>query len=321
MFNYSHSIGYCLLSYMCAHYRYYHPLEFITAFLNNAAGDDDIRNGAILAREYGISIVPPKYGISRSAYAFDRESNTIAKGLASLKHMSYKTANALYRLSHANHYDYFIDLLNDLISVVGLDTRQLSTLIHIDFFSEFGNQRELDNIVRFWELFRRGTARQIKRDRVDGSHIEGIVRAHSTWRRKDGAEAASYTLTDVRAIMHECENRVLSLGLEDASPLSKVRSFTEAMGYNGYVSGRAEDRPVLFVKDIVPVKRKKDGAQFGYNVLTQSIGSGIESRFTVFNRVYNLDPIRKGDVIRCLSYTRDRGGYFTITQYVHIRDD
>lgn len=42
-FGYNHSIAYCLLGYLCAYYRYYHPLEFITSFLNNAANEDDIR--------------------------------------------------------------------------------------------------------------------------------------------------------------------------------------------------------------------------------------------------------------------------------------
>lgn len=31
-FGYNHSIAYCLLGYLCAYYRYYHPLEFISDF-------------------------------------------------------------------------------------------------------------------------------------------------------------------------------------------------------------------------------------------------------------------------------------------------
>ena len=40
-FGYNHSIAYCLLGYLCGYYRYYHPLEFITSYLNNAANDND----------------------------------------------------------------------------------------------------------------------------------------------------------------------------------------------------------------------------------------------------------------------------------------
>ena len=86
-FGYNHSIAYCLLGYLCAYFRYYHPIEFITAFLNDAANDEDIRNGTILAKQRGITIVPPKFGISRSDYFFTKEKRVIAKGLSSVKYM------------------------------------------------------------------------------------------------------------------------------------------------------------------------------------------------------------------------------------------
>ena len=322
--NDNHSVAYCLLGYLCAYYRYYHPVEFITAFLNDAANDDDIRNGTLLAKQYGIKVVPPKYGISRSDYAFDLERKTIAKGLSSIKYMGAKVTDALRAVADNRKYDFFVDLLHDITdNNVGLDTRQLSILIHIDFFSDFGNQRELENIVYFWEFFKRGEAKQVRKGRIAGSYIEEIVARHSTDTKKDGSPASSYTFTDIWAILRECEQRVLSLGLKDLGLLTKAKYFNEAMGYAGYMSGRDEDRSTLFVKDVFPVKRKRDGKQFGYNVLTQSLGSGIESRFTVFNRVFEQNPISKGDVIRCLSYRRDGGGYFTMERYrrVLIDDD
>ena len=53
------------------------------------------------------------------------------------------------------------------------------------------------------------------------------------------------------------------------------------MGYMGYISGKDEDRRKLYVLDLYPLKRKKDGKQFGYSIITKSIGSGKESRFTI----------------------------------------
>ena len=320
-FGYNHSVAYCLLGYLCAYYRYYYPIEFATAFLNDAANDDDVKNGTLLAKQYGIHVVPPRFGISRSEYAFDKDRKTIAKGLASIKYMGAKVADALHRIADEKKYTCFTDLLTDISNIVGLDTRQLAILIHIDFFSDFGNQRELENIVYFWEFFKRGNAKQIRKDRISGSYIEEIVKRHSTDVKKDGTPATSYTLTDVHAILRECEAKVLCLGLQDLGIITKIRNFNEAMGYNGYMSGKDEDRATLFVRDVFPVKRRSDGKQFGYNVLTQSIGSGIESKFTVFNRDFNPDPIEKNDVIRCLSYHRDGKGYFTMERYRHIRID
>ena len=105
--------------------------------------------------------------------------------------------------------------------------------------------------------------------------------------------------------------------MSDLGDVLKVRNFVDIMGYAGYVSDKEEDRPKLFIKDVFPLKRKKDGKQFGYSIITHSIGSGIESRFTVFNKVFNADPISKNDVIFVKGYERD-GVYFTLTSYNHI---
>lgn len=66
--------------------------------------------------------------------------------------------------------------------------------------------------------------------------------------------------------------------------------------------------------EIKPLHRKSDGKHFGYSIFTKSIGSGKESRFTVFNRIYDKDPIKEGDIILCKAYDRD-GQYFRLTSY------
>ena len=131
---------------------------------------------------------------------------------------------------------------------------------------------------------------------------------------KSGSLAKSYTLIDVWAILHEIEDTIKSIGMEDLNIYTKCHNFYDSMGYFGYTSGKAEDRPKLFVLDIFELKRKKDGKQFGYSVVTKSIGSGKESRFTIFNRVFNKNPIKKCDIIYCKGYERD-GEYFTLTAY------
>lgn len=60
-FGYNHSVAYCLLGYLCAYYRYYHPIEFITSFLNNAANEEDIRNGTAYANRVGIQVTMDVY--------------------------------------------------------------------------------------------------------------------------------------------------------------------------------------------------------------------------------------------------------------------
>ena len=314
-FGYNHSVAYCLLGYLCAYYRYYHPIEFITAFLNNAANEEDIRNGTAYATHVGIHITMPKWGLSKSDYFFDKEKNIIAKGLSSIKYMSDGLAEELYDVAKSSDYKYFTDVLSAIDQNTSLNTRQLDILIKLDFFSDFGNQRELLRMTEmYYETFKRGTARKISKDKVDGTVLEPIVSKYSVGVTKSGQFAKSYTILDIDAILHEIEDAIKAAGMDDLSDLVKVRNFVDVMGYVGYVSGREEDRRKLYVLDTFPVCRKKDGKQFGYTVITKSIGSGIEGRFTVFNNIYNKDPIHKGDIIYCTGFKRD-GIYFTLTGY------
>ena len=54
-----------MIGYTCAMLRYYYPLEFITAFLNNARTDEDINKGTKFAKEKGFIIKAPKFGHSQ----------------------------------------------------------------------------------------------------------------------------------------------------------------------------------------------------------------------------------------------------------------
>jgi DNA polymerase III alpha subunit len=314
-FGFNHSVAYCLLGYLCAYYRYYHPLQFITSFLNNAANEDDICSGTAYAGLMGIKVTMPKWGISRSEYAFDTEQNVIAKGLSSVKYMSDSLADELFELAHSKTYTRFTDVLYDLDRQSSINSRQLDILIKIDFFSDFGNQRELLRITdMFSEVFKKGEAKKIAKDKVDGTPLEPIVAKYAVGVTKTGQFAKAYTLLDVKSILYEVEDAIKASHMEDLSDLVKMRNFADVMGYAGYTSGREEDRRKLYVQDLFPVKRKKDGKQFGYNIVTRSIGSGREAKFTVFNDLYGKTPIHKGDIVYCDSYRRD-GKYFTLTGY------
>lgn len=313
-FGYNHSIAYCLLGYLCGYYRYYYPLEFLTSFLNNAANDTDIKNGTDYATRLGIKVTMPKWGVSRGEYFFNKDKNVIAKGLASVKYMSAEIADELYYLSKEKEYQCFMDLLKDLNEKTSVDARHIDVLIKIDFFSDFGNQRELFKIVDVFNSFKKGETKKIKKELIDGTALEPIVKKYSVGITKSGGDAKSYTLLDVMSILRESESVIKAYHVPDLDDLIKVQNFKDVMGYIGYTSGKEEDRRKLYVTEIKPLCKKSNGVQFGYSVFTKSIGSGVESRFTVFNRLYNQNPIKSGDIIFCKGFTTDKS-YFQLTAY------
>lgn len=317
-FSWNHSDSYSLIGYICGYLRYYHPLEFLTAALN-IFGDNTEKTSAIVkyAKKVGIRVTPPRYGFSKSDYFCSPDQKVIAKGLSSVKYMSTRIADELYDLSKSSNYGYFSDLLTDIFRKTSVNSRQLDILIKIDFFSSFGNQRELLAIVDVFELFKRGEVKQIKKDQIDGTQFEQVVRKHASGKTKSGKESKSYTILDAASMIRDCEKKILSAGVEDLGVLLKARNFNDIMGYSGYVSGREEDRNKLYIKDVYPVRRRKDNAVFGYGVTTQSIGNGKESRMTVLKKRFDREPIKAGDIVACKRWERD-GVYFKMTDYEHV---
>ena len=144
--------------------------------------------------------------------------------------------------------------------------------------------------------------------------MEPIFQKYARGLKKDGTPSQSYTILDMPSIMHETEQLIHEIGFKDLDERAKVFNYIEIMGYAGFMTGKQEDRPKLYITDKWPLKRKSDGVQFGYSVRTRSIGSGIESRFSVMNSVYDKTPFNKGDIICVKNYKRE-GQYFKLTNY------
>lgn len=318
-FSWNHSDAYTCIGYISGYLRYYYPLEFLTAALNifndNADKTADI---TAYAAKRGIRVTTPKWGISRERYFFDRESNTIAKDVTSIKFMSAKLAADMYRLSKEKHYTYFMDLLADLFSRTCIDTRQLDKLIKIDFFSAFGNQRELLRLTDFFiGLYKKGSVKQIRRSAVAGTQLEPIVQRHTVGVTKAGGEAKSYTVLDITAILRETEDAVRAANMEDLSDLLKVKNFEEVMGYAGYISGRPEDARKLYIKELWDAKGEKD-TSYGKHILTMNIGTGREAHLLIRNNVFKKEPVSKGDIIHVRSFERGNKGGVYLTAYERV---
>lgn len=316
-FSWNHSDAYSAIGYICGYLRYYHPLEFLTSALN-IFGDNTDKTAAITsyANSVGIIVTMPKWGISRSQYDFDKERGVIAKGLTSIKYMSSAVADELYELAHRRQYTSFIDVLHYISEETSLNSRQLDILIKLDFFSDFGNQRELLRMVDLYvETFKRGAAKQIRKSIVDGTPLEPIIKKYAVGTTKSGGIAKSYTLLDVRSILYEVEQMILDMHMDDLSDIIKVRNFYDIMGYIGYVSGKESDRRKLYVTKVIPPTERNPGKIPPYILRTKSIGSGKESAFKIWKNEYDRCPINEGDIILCNGYSRKLNDWTNMTEF------
>ena len=153
LFSLNHALPYSYIGYVCGYLRYYYPLEFLTSALNIFETDIDETNAIVkYANKVGIPIHGIKFGKSESKYTMDKENNCIYKGIASIKYCNADIANELLILSK-NHYNTFVELLKDIYEHTSLNSRQLNILIGLNFFSDFGKNKYLMDIVEVYNKF------------------------------------------------------------------------------------------------------------------------------------------------------------------------
>ena len=313
MFGYNHSIEYCILGYLCAWLRYKYPTEFLTAYLNNAASADDISNGTELANVYGITITTPRFGFSRDRYYGTPSEKIIAKGLGSVKFMSDSIAEQLYELAHSGVFPTFMSLLKALDGT-NLNSRQLDILTKIDFFSAFGNSRELSQIENIFEYFKHGDAKTIKPEKIP----EFLADRFSEWASNinaKGQQLKTWTITDMDGLLNACEQYIRDLHLPDIPSKVKMQNQREYLGYIDLTTGLKEDRCKLWVMDIVPLRDKKTGEPWCYRVNTRSIGTGKMARVSIASFIYQTLPVQKDDLIYVDALHKNQQGYWYIDKY------
>lgn len=318
MFGYNHSVGYCMIGYLCAYLRYYHPYEFITAYLNNANGESDVKDGSELATLYDIKIVPPRFGLSKDKYLLNQEEKVIAKGISSVKYMNADVANELYELAEAGKPESFMDLLMLLNEKTHLDTRQREILVKIDYFAEYGNAKELLRMVDLFAFFKNGAMKKIPKDKLT-PELEPIVAQYATGIAKSGAPAKNYTFTDLPGLLRHLESMVKAMNIQDFDLKSKMQIQLENLGYIDLTTNKKEDQRKLIVMDIFPLKSKKDNSIWGYALQVRSIGTGKTNRWTIYSELFDKKPLKRFDTIYVPSNGwGKRRGYLYLYQYDYV---
>ena len=179
LFSKNHADPYSFLGFACAYLRYYYPLETFTAALNIYK---DKKKKTLNIKTYikkrGFEIRPIKFGYSKAEYYFDKKENVIYQGIEGLKYCNAQIAEELYELSK-NHYNSFIELLKDINEKTSVNSRQLMILTILDFFSDFGKNKYLLDVIELCngvkEDKKKGikakpallTVKQIKKDKME----------------------------------------------------------------------------------------------------------------------------------------------------------
>lgn len=318
-FNKAHSSAYAIIAYMTAKQKAYYPAEFFAGLCNSYLGASDFvkENAAeIMADAAKHKVMLEPFSFRDDHRKCSVKGGRIVYAIPLIRDCNATCADVLYQFRDSKE-PYFWMLAKQLVEA-GLDKSKVRILIQLNFFSEYGNAKQLIRIFDFLELFKFGARSKIKKDKLDSADfLYEIIQEYSSDRNAKGIELKQFTILDIDGILNSIEDHMKQCDIPDFSAKMQAAYQNEYLGFVFLATGKDEDRPKLFIKEVYPVCRKSDNKQFGYSVITQSLGSGKESRFTVFNRVFDTEPIQKNDLILCKHYTRD-GPYFQLDSYTHI---
>lgn len=275
-FGYNHSTGYSMIGYMCAYLRYHYPKEFITAYLNNANNEDDIKLGTELAKQLGITIHSIKFRHSTAQYSCDE--NGIYKGIASVKFLNEDAANDLFSIRNES-FDTFIDLLVR-ITELKVDSRKLDILIKLDFFEEFGDIAYLLMCNNLFSTYY--SKKQIKKNKALEDRLDfDLLRLCS---QKETPKMFS-GLDSVMLIKELIKNIIP----EKKTPLKlKIAYQIEHLGYVDIVDKKYAGYCVALDLNI----------DYSPRIKLYALANGNTIPVKVSKKIYKDNPIRRGDIVK-----------------------
>ena len=283
-FNASHALSVAIDSLYGAYLKSHYPLEYYSVVLSLYS--DDMERTAKLIDElkyFNIKIEPIKFGKSGSQYTLDKENNKIYKGIASVKYCNDQIAEELLELSK-NKYNNFVELLHDIHNHTSVNSRQLTILIGLDFFSDFGQNKYLMEISDLYDKF--ATVKQIKKDKMEELGLtEYLMQKYA---EKETAKMYK-DIDNVGLITELCER----LENKSMSVVDQVKFEKEYLEYVVYTNPKVHPS-FYIVTDYKTYKETRKPYCVLHNIKT---GEDVKARVTNV-KVYEYNPFGEYSILR-----------------------
>ena len=279
-YNSPHALAMAYDSLYGAYLKSHYPLEYYSVALDMYAGDEERTTRMTKELEYfNINILPPKFKYSKGNYFIDKESNSIYKGVGSIKFLNPQIGDDLYNLSKDKTYNSFLELLIDLENV-SINSKQLDILIKLGYFSEFGGSQKLLRITHLYNTIY--TKKQFKKNTMDKSTQELF--------RKYAAKETEKMFKDVK--IDELLNEVIpKIPNEDIPIKVFLETQKEYLGYIDYKNPNYQ-KGVAIVTDI---KVTSYGTVF---VTLSQVCDGKNRTLKVDKRYFGNKPLEKYQMIK-----------------------
>lgn len=262
-FNASHSLSYAYDSAYGAYLKSHYPLEYYSVVLEHYS-DDQVRTGK-LTKElsyFNIKLKPIKFGKSKYIYMPDKNTNSIYKGICSVKFCNEKIADELYEISK-NRYENFISLLKDIGDKTSVNAKQLRILIGLNFFSEFGKNEYLNDICEIYNKFSK--VKQINKSKLEELYLgEFLIKKYSN--------------KETKSLFKEIDNiGLINELVKDLKPREKmiadqIKFDIDYMGYTDYKNLNMSTD--LYVVTVFEIGKNPTTPR----IVIRNLNNGIETR-------------------------------------------
>lgn len=269
-FNASHSLSVAIDSLYGAYLKAHYPLEYFTVALSLYSDDLDRTANLIAEMPYfKVALKPIKFRHSRADYNIEKETNSIYKGVQSIKYLNSEVSDKLYEMKDMK-FDSFLDFLK----VSPLNSRQLSILVELNYFEEFGKTQKLLRIVDLYNRY--GGKKQVKKDKCDIP--TEIISKYST------ETAAMYKLTDVEGMLNEM---ISTIPDKDIPIRMRLQSEVEYLGYASTIIPNNRNLAVVLDADF----------KYSPKVKCYMLATGQQITSKISKKNYTNNPFQNGDVL------------------------
>lgn len=284
-FNCSHSLAYAYDSLYGAYLKSHYPLEYYTVTLNSYEGDFARTNSLTQELNYfKIKLSSPKFRYSFGKYTCDKQTNTIYKSISSIKGLSKTVGDKLYLLKD-KQYPTFLDLLIDC-KENSIGIADITTLIKLDYFAEFGNIGKLLHFMDIYnELYGKKTLKKDKEYSVKKLYLKEYC---SKEKDKQYSGFDSYKcLSDL----------IGKLPDDDISLKDKIQYQLQYFGYIDITDSK-ENNLMWYVVDINDKGKSKW-------IDLYRINNGENKKVKIKNSIFDNKPFEIGRILNIPSFERE----------------
>ena len=239
---------------------------------------------------FNIELLPICFGKSKADYTMDKKTNSIYKGVASIKFCNEKVAYELYQLSK-NQYSSFVDLLADIQGKTSVTSRQLIILTGLNFFKEFGKNKYLLNVIKIYNKFK--TCKQINKTKLEELGISEYL-------------ISKYAGKETKALYKEIDNKGLIKEmishLEDKAMgiVEHIHFEKEYLEYITYTNEKADEKYYIVVDFI----QNKNVLKPRLTVRNVKTGEEIKTRIKQ-GQIFREAPFGLYSILKISSFSKE----------------